>query len=151
LTKISIIGAGSAVFSLNLVRDLCLTQGLWGSIISLMDIHAERLDLIYRLATRYAHELSINLEFEQTTMLETTLRDADFVINTAYVKGHTYAKRIRDIAAQHGYYYYRDHYSIPEPGPPALTNFEQLNVTLDIARQMETLCPDAYLLQASAS
>ena len=27
-TKISIIGAGSAVFSLALVKDLCLTEGL---------------------------------------------------------------------------------------------------------------------------
>jgi alpha-galactosidase len=149
VTKISIIGAGSAVFSLNLVKDLCLTPGLWGSTLSLMDIDAERLDIIYRLAKRYIQELTIDLEVEQTTLLETTLRDADFVINTAYVKGHEYAQKIRDIASQHGYYYYRDYYSIPEPGPPALTNFEQLNVTLDIARQMETFCPDAYLLQAS--
>ena len=149
MPKISIIGAGSAVFSLNLVKDLCFTPGLWDSTLSLMDIDAERLDIIYRLATRYTQELAIDLDVEQTTRLETTLQDADFVINTAYVKGHEYAQRIRDTAAHHGYYYYRDHYSIPEPGPPALTNFEQLNVTRNIAKQMKRLCPHAYLLQAS--
>jgi alpha-galactosidase/6-phospho-beta-glucosidase family protein len=28
--KISIIGAGSGQFSLGIVRDLCLSPGLWG-------------------------------------------------------------------------------------------------------------------------
>ncbi|HIE51946.1 MAG TPA: hypothetical protein EYP85_09320 [Armatimonadetes bacterium] len=32
--KIGVIGAGSAVFSLNLLRELCLTEGLHGSLIS---------------------------------------------------------------------------------------------------------------------
>jgi translation elongation factor EF-Ts len=35
--KITIIGAGSAVFSLGLVRDLCLTPGLRGSTVCLME------------------------------------------------------------------------------------------------------------------
>ena len=35
---IAIIGAGSAVFSLGLIRDLCLTERLHGSTVRLMDI-----------------------------------------------------------------------------------------------------------------
>ncbi len=42
--KISLIGAGSAVFSLNLIRDICLTPNLAGSAISFMDIEPARLD-----------------------------------------------------------------------------------------------------------
>ncbi|NLE43312.1 MAG: hypothetical protein GX620_01220, partial [Chloroflexi bacterium] len=37
-TKISIIGAGSAVFSLSMIRDICLTPNLQGSTIMFMDI-----------------------------------------------------------------------------------------------------------------
>ena len=38
--KISLIGAGSAVFSLNLMRDLCLTPNLYGSTISFIELKA---------------------------------------------------------------------------------------------------------------
>lgn len=147
--KISVIGAGSAVFSLGLIKDLCLTEGLFGSRVSLMDIDADRLDVIHKLALRYARELSVDLKFEKTTNLRESLTDADFVINTAYVKGHGYAKDIREVAAKHGYYYYRYPYNIPEPGPPALSNFPQFELMLNVAREMEKVCPEAYLLQAS--
>lgn len=149
MIKISVIGAGSASFSLGLIKDVCLTEGLSGSRISLMDINRERLDIIHRLALRYARELSVDLEFEKTTNLRKSLIDADFVINTAYVKGHKYAKDIREVAAKHGYYYYRDPYNIPEPGPPALSNLPQFDLMLNVAREMEEVCPEAYLLQAS--
>mgnify|MGYP002396943713 CR=1 FL=1 len=40
--KISLIGAGSATFSLGLVKDLCLSDGLAGSQVCFMDINQER-------------------------------------------------------------------------------------------------------------
>ena len=66
--KISIIGAGSAVFSMRLVRDLCLTPSLQGSTVCFMDINEERLNIVHNLAqrarviTKRAHNLypSIN-------------------------------------------------------------------------------------------
>ena len=36
--KVSVIGAGSAQFSLGLVKDLCLTEGLAGSQVCFMDL-----------------------------------------------------------------------------------------------------------------
>lgn len=48
--KIGIIGAGSAVFSLRLVSDLCKTPGLSGSTVTLMDIDEERLDAVLTIA-----------------------------------------------------------------------------------------------------
>jgi alpha-galactosidase len=84
-TKVTIIGAGSVVFSLELVKDLCLTEGLQGSQVCFMDIDEERLEIVYRLALRYAEDLGANLEFERTLDRETSLREADFVINTATI------------------------------------------------------------------
>ena len=46
---------------------------------------------------------------------------------------------MRDIAAQHGYYYDGVH-----PG-----DYYQLRLILDIAREMEELCPDAMLIQSA--
>src|SRR5215216_6561194 len=65
--KISIIGAGSAVFSLRLVTDLCLTPNLVGSTISFMDIDEDRLNAIHRLCQRYADEIGNTLILEKTT------------------------------------------------------------------------------------
>ena len=36
--KVTVIGAGSIVFSLGLVKDICLTEGLSGSQVCFMDI-----------------------------------------------------------------------------------------------------------------
>ena len=60
--KIAVIGAGSATFSLALVKDLCLTEGLSDSLVSFMDVDAERLEMIHKLAGRYADELGAPLQ-----------------------------------------------------------------------------------------
>jgi alpha-galactosidase len=135
--KISVIGAGSAQFSLGLVKDLCLTEGLAGSHISFMDIHEGRLDMIYKLGTRYAQEMGAQLTFDKTMDRAAALEGADFVINTAYVLGHEHEAEMRDLATQHGYY----HQSA------GLPSFYQLNLMLSVAQDMEKICPNAWLIQ----
>ncbi len=79
--KIAVVGAGSATFSLGLVKDLCLTPNLAGSMVHFMDIDAGRLDMITKLAQRYSSELGSDLQLANTLDLRTALTDADFVIN----------------------------------------------------------------------
>ena len=136
--KITVIGAGSATFSLGLVKDLCLTENLKGSLVSFMDINAERLENITALAERYSRELGADLRFERTTNRREALQDADFVINTADAKGHYHARALRDLTANHGYYY-------GAVGIGAYYNFELM---LGVARDMEAVCPDAWLIQS---
>jgi alpha-galactosidase len=80
--KVAIIGAGSAQFSLTMVKDLCLTPNLRGSHVTFMDIDEERLEMIYRLGQRYSEQLGSNLTFDQTTDRSAALQGADYVINT---------------------------------------------------------------------
>ena len=136
--KISVIGAGSAEFSLGLIKDLCLTESLAGSHVSFMDINPGRLNMIQALATRYAEELGAGLTFDKTTDRQASMQDADFVINTAYVQGHYHARAMREITARHGYYY----------GGVGLGSFYQLRLILDVARDVERICPDAWLIQS---
>ena len=106
--KISIIGAGSSVFSLSLIKDICLTPNLQDSSVSFMDIDRGRLDAAYRLCRRYAAESGINLQLHKTTDRREALEGSDFVINTALAGseeagGH---QRLQDgwaIAYKHGY------------------------------------------------
>lgn len=137
--RISVIGAGSAQFSLGLVKDLCLTESLAGSEVCFMDINQARLDMIHRLAARYADELGAGLRFQSTTDRETALQDADFVIDTAAVKSHHHQRAMRELAEKkHGYYYGRVH----------LTSFYQYQLMLEVARDMERICPDAWLIMS---
>src|SRR5687768_3284924 len=85
---IGIIGAGSAVFSLSLIRDLCLTERLHGCEVRLMDIDADRLRAIARLCERYSAEMGAGIRTVTTTDRREVLRGADFVINTALVTGY---------------------------------------------------------------
>ena len=148
--KIAIIGAGSATFSLTLVRDLCASNAFPGSTICFMDVDEERLNSIHRLAARYVNELGIDLRFEKTLDREVALKDSDFVINTAFAGGHKVEEDLREIAERHGYY--RGHGNTGHWGGtkiPYPHGFHQYKLMLDIARDMEKFCPNAWLLQAS--
>ncbi|MEE8571256.1 MAG: alpha-glucosidase/alpha-galactosidase, partial [Candidatus Bathyarchaeia archaeon] len=127
--KLGVIGAGSAVFSLGLVRDLCCSKDLYGSTITLMDIDEQRLDSIFKLSTRYVDELKVDLRFEKTTSRETALKEADFVINTALHGGHGNYEAQRAAGDKHGYY----------RGAPG-RNYNQLRFMLSVARDMERIC-----------
>ena len=137
--KVTIIGAGSVVFSLGLVKDICLTEGLKGSTVHFMDINEERLDVVYRLAQRYAEDLGADLTFARTLDRAESLQDADFVINTATVTHNEYfMKRRRELVTKHGYFY--GHTGMPE--------YHNLQLMLDVAQDVEFIAPNAWILQA---
>src|SRR5215468_679899 len=137
--KISVIGAGSGVFSLGLVKDLCLTSNLRDSQVSFMDLDAERLEIVHTLATRYADELGTRMRFEKTLDREAALLDADFVINTASARTHHAQRRERELTAEHGYYY---------GGVNLHAGFENFDLMLSVAHDVERLCPNAWLIQS---
>ncbi|MFT5367709.1 MAG: alpha-galactosidase [Candidatus Latescibacterota bacterium] len=137
--KVTVIGAGSVVFALGLVKDLCLTKELSGSHMCFMDINEESLDVIYNLGKRYAEDLGANLTFEKTTDREVALKGADFVVNSATATHNEYfMQRRRRMMTEYGYFYART--GMPE--------YHNLQMMLDVAKDMEKICPDAWILLA---
>lgn len=137
--RISVIGAGSATFSLGLVKDLCLTENLKGSEVSFMDLDEERLNAVTEMAIRYTREIGSDLKFEKTTIRKDSLKAADFVINTAAVQSHYHARNMRDLMKKHGYYY----------GGVSTGSFYQFQLMMEIARDIEMICPEAWLIQSA--
>ncbi len=137
--KISIIGAGSGVFSLGLVKDLCLTENLRESEVCFMDLSPERLDIVHGLAVRYAEELGSRMRFQKTQDRQVALQDADFVINTASAKTHQSQRRERELTADHGYYYSGVNLHAP---------WENFDLMLSVTRDVERICPDAWVIQS---
>lgn len=58
-----------------------------------MDINRERLNAVYSICTRYAEETGIRLRLEKTLNRKESLKDADFVVNTALTASY---ERLRE-------------------------------------------------------
>ena len=136
--KIALIGAGSATFAAGIVRDLCVTDGLSGSHVTLMDVDPGRLATTHRLAVRLAGELDADITFSTTESREDALTGADFVLNTAQVGGHGWTEEQRELAEAHGYY-----------RGARLHNFGQALFFLQVARDIERIAPNARLIQSA--
>ena len=147
MVNISIIGAGSVAFSTNFIRDLCVTESLWDSTITLMDVSKERLSMVHNLAVRYAKETGAELKIKSTVNRKEALEDADFVICTVKTGGYRPMEAEREIAERYGYYRgigdrVCDYYG-------GIGAYYQLKFFLDLARDMEDLCPDAWLIETA--
>ncbi len=143
--KISIIGAGSATFSLALVKDLCLTPNLEGSTVSFMDINKERLDAVYSLCKRYAEEMGIRLKLEMTMDRRESLKDADFVINTALVIGYQGYREGWSLGFKHGYRFGGSYHVMHDEG--FFVNFHQFRLFESIVKDILDICPEAWYVK----
>jgi alpha-galactosidase len=142
--KISIIGAGSARFSLTLIQDLCLTPNLAGSIVSLMDVDQARLDAAFIICQRYANEIGAELHLEKTVDRRESLQDADFVVNTALVAGHQMMMDGIQIASDLGYRYGGSYHIMHDE--PFWVNYYQFKFFDELTEDMLEVCPESWHL-----
>ena len=137
-------------WSATLVKDICITKGLSGSTVSLMDIDQERLKVVHGLAKRYVAEVKADLKFERTLNRKEALEDADFVITAVLAGGHKNYEIQREVAENNGYYRGIDSVDFNMVSDyPTIGGYYQLKLLLDIARNMEDICPDAWFIQTA--
>ncbi|HWE61627.1 MAG TPA: hypothetical protein VHB98_07950, partial [Chloroflexota bacterium] len=142
-----IIGAGSASFGLNALATLLREPVLHGSTLALVDRNAEGLRLVHRLAERMNREWETGLEIVSTTDRRTVLDGADFVVCSIEVGPREELwRRDWEITLRHGL---RQPYA--ENGGPGGFAHAARNIPpiLDIARDMERLCPRALFVNLS--
>ncbi len=145
--NITLIGAGSASFSLELIRDIIVAEGLAGSKMTLVDINEEKLRVAATLANRYRDEVKADLTFSASTDRKEGIEGADFVICAVKVGGYGPLEKERQIAEELGYYRgIGDRVSCYYGGIAA---YHQLKFMMDLTRDMEAICPDAYLIQTA--
>ncbi len=151
MTKITLVGAGSAAFSMNVVKDLCLTKGLAGSEIALMDLDNERLDAVYSMAKSYSVAMGANLRISKTQDRRDALMDSDFVIDTVLVGGHEQQEIVRSVGEKHGYYRGVEavEFNMIQDYSTTFQGYYQLKFFMELATEMEELCPDALLIDVA--
>ncbi|MCG3196972.1 MAG: hypothetical protein HUU16_06240 [Candidatus Omnitrophica bacterium] len=140
--KIVVIGAGSASFGLSVLGKLLLEPVLAGSRLCLVDLNAEGLEKITRLAERASREWGSNFRIESGTERKDLLPDADFVILSIAIDREKCWRQDFEIAKRHGIFHYAEN-----GGPGAFPHTARnLAIVMPILRDLEALCPNAWLL-----
>jgi alpha-galactosidase len=140
MAKIVLIGAGSHVFCSRLITDILFYPELRDSTISLMDISKEPLELSAAFARRIVAQNKFNTKIEATTDRRKALDGADYVIIIIKVGGFRYSEADRKVALKYGL----DAGDMATTGPGGVMNgARHVPPILDIAHDMEELCPNA--------
>lgn len=144
--KIAFVGAGSVVFSRNLMVDILSWPELQDVTLSLMDIDAERLGVIEALARRLVDERGLPARVEATTDRRRALDGADHVIVMIQVGGLEPFEHDIAIPLRYGL----DQSVGDTLGPGGVFRaLRTIPVLTSIAQDMEELCPGAWMLQYS--
>jgi len=142
--KISVIGAGSGIFAINMIKDICLTPNLADSEICFMDIDEARLDASYALCSRYSNETGVSLNLTKTLSRDVCLENADFVINTVLVGGYQGWKEGWEIGRKWGYRFGGSLHIMHDEA--FWINFYQLRMMEDILLDIKRICPEAWYI-----
>lgn len=147
MAKVAFIGAGSTVFSRNLLRDLFTFPELHNSTIHLMDIDAERLRDSEIVANRVANEANANPVILATTDRREALAGADYVINMIQVGGYEPSTVIDfEIPKKYGL---RQTIGDTLGIGGVMRGLRTIPKLLEITRDMEEVAPNALLLNYS--
>ncbi|GAB4337943.1 MAG: alpha-glucosidase/alpha-galactosidase [Candidatus Abyssubacteria bacterium] len=141
--KIVIIGGGSYNWAPTIINDILLTPGLAGSHIVLEDISSEPLGAIQRLGEKMLADKESDCTLSSTTSEEEALEGADFVAVTISTGGFDAMQHDLEIPLKYGV-----NQTVGDTvGPGGLfRGLRSIPVMVGIARNMERLCPDAWLI-----
>lgn len=143
MSKVTIIGAGSAVFAFEIITDLLLTPGLEEGVFALVDIDEARLELAHRIAEKAITLTGRRWRVEASTDRTQVLRDTDYLINTIEVAGLANVRHDFDIPMKYGV-----NQCIGDTiGPGGIFKaLRTLPSWIDILRDAERLAPGALIM-----
>jgi len=143
MAKVAIIGAGSIVFCKTLMLDIMATPGLENTEFALMAPSTTRSSQVEAFAKRVIAKNGLPAKVWVTTDRREALRGADYVIATFQVGGVKGFEADYEVPMRHGV----DQCIGDTLGPGGIFRaLRSIPVTLDMARDMEELCPNALLL-----
>ena len=144
MPKITFIGAGSSIFVKNVLGDCMCTPALAESSLALFDIDEKRLRQSETMLRCLNENLGGHANVEVYHDRKEALRDADYVINAIAV-GEYSPFIVSDFEIPEKYGLYQTVADTLGMGG-LFRGLRTIPVMLDIAKDMEEVCPDAWLL-----
>ena len=145
MIKLTIIGAGSAVFTKNIVTDLLHIQEFKNMEIALVDIDENRLKLSHNLLSVISEKLNANIKIKSFTNRKEALKSSDFVQSTIQVGGYKPSTVIDfEIPSEYGL---KQTVADTLGIGGIMRGLRTIPVLLDIAKDVMEICPNAIWLQ----
>ena len=145
MVKICFIGAGSTIFAKNVLGDAMLTSSLQDAEIALYDIDENRLkESELMLQTINKNSNQNRAKIQSFSDRKEALKDANFVINAIQVGGYK-PSTVIDFEIPKKYGLQQTIGDTTGIGG-IFRGLRTLPVMFDIAKEMEEVCPDAWLL-----
>ncbi len=143
MVKITLVGAGSSVFARQLITDMLAIDGLDGGEFGLVDIDESRLKLAKAIAERLVQLTGKHWTVSASPERTEILPGSDFLVNSVEVGGVANAAPEYEIPLKYGV----DQCIGDTIGPGGIFKALRTGPTwLDILRDAERLCPDAWVL-----
>ncbi len=141
--KVVLIGAASASFGPGSIQDAMQCKPLHGGELVLVDLNAGRLEVMARLARRIAKESGVRLDVTTAVDRRRALEGADFVITSIAMNRNALWRLDWEIPRKYGF-----RQVLGENGGPGglFHTLRNVPVMLAVCRDMEELCPDAWLI-----
>lgn len=146
MAKVTFIGAGSVIFAKQVMADILSFNELQDITFSLMDIDAERLRVAELMAKQFSQRIGGRAKIETTMDRRTALKDADYVIHAIQVGGHEATLFDFDIPRKYGL---KQTIADTLGVGGVFRGLRTIPPLLELLRDMEEICPDAYLLNYS--
>jgi alpha-galactosidase len=102
MPKVTLVGAGSAVFARQLMTDILAIDGLDSGTFALVDIDPTRLDLARRIAERLVELTGKHWKVQASTDRTEVLEGTDYLINSIEVAGLQNVRHDYDIPMRYG-------------------------------------------------
>lgn len=142
MAKVAMIGAGSLVFCKTLMSDFLATPALKGSEYRLMALSHTRLDKMQRFVQRMIDDNGVSATVTATTDRREALLGADYVVVMIQAGGVEEFRQDYEIPMKYGV----DNCIADTMGPGGVFRaLRHIPALLEIARDMQELCPDAIL------
>lgn len=143
MPKIAIIGAGSMVFTQAFLNDMFATPCLKDATYALMGPTLSKLKSVENYAKKVIQKNDLNVQVYCTTDRRDALKDADYVIIILQIGGKKTSAIDIDIPKKYGI----DQAIGDTLGPGGVFRaLRTIPVMIDIARDIEELCPKALVL-----
>ena len=141
--QVTIVGGGSRQWGPTLIADILRTPALAGVSLVLQDVDPTWLPLMETYTRRLASSLGVPATVRTTTDQRDALAGADFVVVTISTGGFASMRHDLEVPERYGIYQ-----SVGDTvGPGGISRaLRNIPVLLGIARDMEALCPDVWLL-----
>lgn len=143
--KIVLIGAGSRCFGLGQVVDILRSKELTGRkfTFALVDQDAAALELMTNIARQVKKNTGSDIEIESSTDRRKVLKNAAYIVTSVARKRWELWEQDFRVPLSYGF----DHCLGENGGPAAIFHaLRSFELAIPICRDIEELCPDAFLL-----